>query len=189
MFRRRTTPSRGTPAASDTGTVVEHDETVYADSVPERHGGHAWSPAQIVAFVIGAAALAFGIVALVRTGLDFDDLTGPEDSVLDFVHTPLLAIAEIAFGALMLLAAFSPAGRVLMAFLGLVALAFGILIVADAWPARMHDWFAVEDRNGWLYIAVGAVSLVSALFLPTVHTGDRRQVADRRRIGGPHTAH
>ena len=150
---------------------------------------HAWSPAQIVAFVVGAAALAFGIVALVRTGLDLDDLTRPEASVLGFAHTPLLAIVEIAFGALMLLAALSPAGRALMAFLGAVALAFGIVIVAETWPARMHDWFGVTDRTGWLFVVVGAVSLVSALFLPTVRTGGHRRVTERRHIGDPHGVH
>jgi hypothetical protein len=184
MFRRRTTPARGDAgyeAGYDSGSVVERDEAV--------RPGHAWSPAQIVAFLIGAASLAFGIVALVRTGLDLGDLTGPEDTVLGFTHTPLLALVEIGFGALMLLAALSPGGRVLMAFLGAVALAFGILILADAWPGRFQDWFAVDDDNGWLYVVVGGVSLLAALLLPTVHTRDRRHVTERRRIGDPHAVH
>jgi hypothetical protein len=180
MFRRRTPPAR-TDVGSESGSVVEQDVVV--------RRGHAWSPAQIVAFVIGAASLAFGIVALVRTGLDLGDLTGPEDTVLGFVHTPLLAIAEIGFGALMLLAALSPGGRVLMAFLGAVALAFGVLILADVWSGRFHDWFAVNDDNGWLFVVVGGVSLLSALLLPTVRTRDRRHVTERRRIGDPHTVH
>lgn len=178
MFRRRTSPTATAEAHPESSTVVERDETV--------RPGHDWSPAQLVAFVIGGASLVFGIVALARTGLDLDDVTRPEDSVLGFVHTPLLALAEIGFGVLMLLAALAPAGRVLMAFLGLVALAFGILIVADAWPARLQDWFGVTDDHGWLFIVVGGISVVAALLLPTVHTRDRHHVSERRRIGDPH---
>jgi hypothetical protein len=153
MFRRRET-------VDDVDRVEDVDRPVTV-----------WSPAQIVAFVIGAAAVAVGAVALTRTGFHPDRLYDNERTVLTFHHTPMLAIAEIAFGVLMLFAALSPAGRALMAFLSAVMLGFGVVILADVWQGHFHHWFGVHDRNGWLYVIVGAVGLFSALFLPTFHTG------------------
>jgi hypothetical protein len=165
----------------DEADVVEQEVTV--------RRGTAWSPAQIVGFVIGAAAVAFGVVALVRTGLDTDEWFSPVKTVLGFEHTPLLAVSEIGFGVLMLLSAMSPGGRPLMALLSAIALAFGIVVVADAWSGRIDRWFGVTDSNGWLYIVVGAIGLVAALMLPTVAGRERRHVTERRQVGGPHTAH
>ena len=72
---------------------------------------HTWSPAQVVAFVIGAAAVVLGAIALTRTGFHPDRLYDNERSVLSFHHTELLALVEIAFGVLMMVAALSPGGR------------------------------------------------------------------------------
>ena len=167
---------------------VRDDEADVVQQEVVVHNGTAWSPAQIVGFVIGAAAIVFGVVALVRTGIDADEWFSPVKSVLGFEHTPLLAVCEIGFGVLMLLSAMSPAGRPLMALLSLIALAFGIVVVADAWSARIDRWFGVTDRNGWLYIVVGGFGLVAALLLPTVAGRERRHVTERRAVRGPHTA-
>ena len=105
---------------------------------------HTWSPAQFVGFVIGAAAVVLGAIALTRTGFHPDRLYDHERSVLSFHHTQLLALVEIGFG---------------------------IVVVADWWQADFHHWLGVHDRNGWLFIIVGAVGLFSALFLPTFRTG------------------
>jgi hypothetical protein len=128
-----------------------------------------WSPAQLVAVVVGVAAIVFGAFAIARTGLDLGHLTSPHDSRFGFHHTPLLALTEIGFGVLLVLTAMRPiAGRALMAPLGAVALGFGIIVVLDLWPHRLHDWFGVHDRNGWLFVATGAVVLGAALLLPVV---------------------
>ena len=172
---------RARPVRDDEADVVEQEVTV--------RGGTAWSPAQIVGFVIGAAAIAFGVVALVRTGFDTDEWFSPVKTVLGFEHTPLLAVSEIGFGVLMLLSAMSPGGRPLMALLSAVALAFGIVVVADAWSARIDRWFGVTDSNGWLYIVVGSVGLIAALLLPTVEGRERRHVTETRHVGPTHAAH
>jgi hypothetical protein len=132
---------------------------------------HTWSPAQVVAFVIGAAAVVLGGIALTRTGFHPDRLYDNERSVLSFHHTELLALVEIAFGVLMMVAALSPGGRGLMALLSAALLGFGIVVVVDWWQADFHHWLGVHDRNGWLFVIVGAVGLFSALFLPTFRTG------------------
>ena len=133
----------------------------------------------MVALVIGGASIVFGVVALVETGFDADRLYEPHTSVAGFHHTQLLAIIEIAFGVGMLIAAATPAGRVLMALLSIAALGLGLVTVAGFWEGRLHDYLGVHDRFGWLFVAVGAAGLLSAVFLPTVH---RRDVEHTERL-------
>lgn len=149
-----------------------YDEQVLVEDKP----GRVWSPAQIVASVLGIAAIVFGALALIETGID-GSLKRPHEELWSFHHTPLLALVEIGFGVVLLLAATSATfGRGVMAILGTGAAAFGILIVLDAWPNRLHRWLGVHDRNGWLFVIVGGVVLLSAFVLPTIVRPGRRVI-------------
>jgi hypothetical protein len=142
-----------------------------------------WSPAQLVAGVIGVAAIVWGALALSRTGLDFDELTARHDSFAGFHHTPLLALAEIGFGILMVIAALRPVfGRTVMALVGAAAVGLGGVVVADVWPRRMHDWLGAHDRNGWMFIAAGGVVLLAAFVLPILGTNRTQRVVEERRV-------
>lgn len=100
-----------------------------------------------------------------------------------FHHTPLLALTEIAFGALMVIAALRPVfGRGLMALVGFAALGLGVVVVADFWPARMHEWLAAHDRNGWMFIAAGGVVLAATFLLPIFGSRATRTVVEERRV-------
>jgi hypothetical protein len=144
--------------------------------------GHVWSPAQFVALGLGIAAIVWGALAVADTGLDLGDLTEPHRVVQTFHTTPLLALAEIVWGALMVLSGLRPvAGRALMTLLGASAIGLGGLTVLDVWQHTLHHWLGVHDRNGWLFIAAGAVSLVAAFVLPVVATPGRR-VLRRRQV-------
>jgi vacuolar-type H+-ATPase subunit I/STV1 len=150
-----------------------------ADTVEETIRGRHWSPAQIVALVVGVAAVVFGIVALAKTGIHGDELRSPHREVWSFHHTPLLAVVEIGFGVLLVLASVSPgASRAFSALLGALAVTFGVLIVADAWPARMHRWFGVHHRNGWLFVITGGVVVIAGLVLPTFTRPETRVVRE-----------
>ena len=80
---------------------VPRDDVVVTDTTTS---AQPWSPAQIVAVVIGVAFVLLGIAGLARTGLALDNLSGPHDEVLGFLHTPLLGLVEIGFGVLLILA-------------------------------------------------------------------------------------
>jgi len=148
-----------------------------ADADVETRPARHWSPAQFVALVVGVAAIVFGIVALAKTGIHGDSLRSPHREVWSFHHTPLLAVVEIGFGVVLVLASVSAGvSRAFMALLGALAVAFGVVIVADAWPARMHRWFGVHHRNGWLFIITGGVVLLAGLVLPTFDRPERRVV-------------
>lgn len=158
------------------------------ESAVETRSGRHWSPAQFVSLVVGIAAVVFGIVALAKTGIHGDALRSPHREAWSFDHTPLLAVVEIGFGAVLILASVSAAGsRTFMALLGALAVTFGVLIVADAWPARMHRWFGVHDRNGWLFVIAGGVVVLAGLVLPTFSRPETRvvrEVRDRRDTRG-----
>jgi hypothetical protein len=138
-----------------TAPVVVEDETV-----TER----GFSPGQFLIALAGAAALAIGIVAVVRTGLD-DSLSQPVEPVLGWEHTALLGVFEIGAGVLMLLASLRAGLRWIGGLVGLAVVAGGILIVGqfdDAVDGWIADHLAAERQFGWAAIAVGAVAVIGA---------------------------
>src|SRR5260370_7561489 len=104
----------------------------------ERRPTRLWSPAQPVALALGGVAIAFGVTALTRTGLDLSHLTRGQGTLLGFRHTPLLGVAEVGFGVLMLLAGIGPLiGRSIMTLLGAAATGLGIVVAAGWWSPKM----------------------------------------------------
>jgi len=133
-----------------------------------------WSPAQIIGLAIGIGFTVLGIAAVARTGFNTDHIYRPHYVVWHLPHSPLLAVSEIGFGVLMILASVVPGGlRSLMALLGAISLAFGIVILVDAAPDNLNNWFAVTHRSGWLFTIVGAVTVLMALVSPVFFTGTR----------------
>jgi hypothetical protein len=135
-----------------------------------------WSPAQLIALIIGIIATVIGAAALTKTGI--------HPHVMDVVlsngplwqHTAWLTIGEIVFGLLMIGAGVVPGGaRGLMTFLGILALAFGIAVLVDKSDLR------AEDATGWAFIIAGGVSLIAASVSPVFFRGDRRVGYARRR--------
>jgi hypothetical protein len=127
------------------------------------------------AWVIGLASCAFGIWALVETGVDTDQLYRPTETVLGMTQTPAVALVELAFGLLVLFSTLVPVvGRAMFAVLGAAAIAAGVIIVADWWQATTTDFARSDETLGWVYIGVGAVAFLAAMLLPTVQ---RRTVA------------
>src|SRR5690349_23446726 len=101
------------------------------DETPEPLTTHAWSPAQIIGLAVGIFFAALGIAGVVRTGFNTAHIYVPHRTAWTFAHSPLLAVVEIGFGALLILSSVVPGGlRWLMGLLGAAALVFGIVIVA-----------------------------------------------------------
>jgi hypothetical protein len=145
--------------------------------VVEERPARLWSPAQPVALALGGVAIAFGVIALTRTGLDLSHLTRGHGTLLGFQHTPLLGVAEVGFGVLMLLAGIGPLiGRSIMTLLGAAATGLGIVVAAGWWSTKMTHWLGVTDRSGWLFIAVGGFVLLVAFFVPVWTVGGPRVI-------------
>ncbi|MEP6624384.1 MAG: hypothetical protein ABJC79_08070 [Acidimicrobiia bacterium] len=141
-----------------------------------------WSPAQVVAIVVGAAFVGLGIAALGKTGFTVDHVMRPARDVGGFRHTPLLGATEVGLGAFLLLSGIVAGGlRSLMAVLGVGAAALGVLLVTDVAPNRLHYWLGVGHRYGWLAIVVGAVVLLAALISPNfTHTTSANHLRRQR---------
>lgn len=168
MFRRRY-------ADVDDAAVVDETTTPAASAV-------AWSPAQIVGAIVGIGFLVLGIVAMTRTGFDTSHLDTPHKLVWSLPHSPLLALSEIVFGALMIVASVVPGGiRTLMALLGVISLVFGILCLVGPTPSSMTRWFAVSQyRSGWFFTIVGAVVVLATIVSPVFLSGTTRTRRVRR---------
>ena len=132
-----------------------HEDVVHEDVITER----GFSPGQILVALAGLAALALGIVAVARTGLEAP-LSDPVEPVLGFDHSALLGLVEIGAGAVMLLASLRAGARWLGGLVGLAAIVGGILVLGELdWTV---DELGAEPDFGWVAIAIGAVALLGA---------------------------
>ncbi len=168
-------PFRRTYSRGDAVDPVVTDDAVEDRSVSEPT---AWSPAQIIGLIVGIGFTVLGIAAIATTGFHTNHIYTPHDMVWHLWHSPLLALCEIGFGVLMIIASVVPGGsRELMAFLGAISLAFGIVVLTNAAQDNIVHWTGVTHANGWLFTIVGGVMLLVALLSPTFLTGG----ASRRR--------
>jgi hypothetical protein len=121
-------------------------------------------PANVIAAVVGVSAIALGVWALIKTGINTDHMFTPTKDVLGLPHTPTLALCEIAFGILLLIAsALGAFGTFLIALAGAASFTFGVIVLSDSWSGRVHRWTAAGHDSGWLFILVGAVFVLAAV--------------------------
>lgn len=126
-----------------------------------------WSPAQFVGIAFGAALVIVGIAVLARTGFPTEHLDRPQHDVLGFRSSPLLGATEIAFGALLIVSGIvAGTTRWFMALIGVGATGFGLILLMDRAPDRIHRWLGVGDRFGWTMVIVGVVVLLAAVVSP-----------------------
>lgn len=145
----------------DHGLMAREDR-----AVDERHVMWApWSPAQVVALAFGIFLLVLGAATLSNTGLNGSAITTTKTITWGFGGTAVLGLIDVVAGLLLILAGAIPgAGRGTMAFLGVLALGFGILILA-AQPS-LYDGLGVNDADGWLFLITGIVNLLAAMLAP-----------------------
>lgn len=149
-----------------------------ADRVTERvhvdADGRSWTPAQILALVLGVVFVVLGGVALLRTGIRADTIFEPTTTVAGLSYTPLLAIIELTFGLVLMAMGAFPGASDGIVFLGLLALAFGLLLVIE--PAAFQESIAAGRGHGWFYVVTGGITALTALVTPSVS----RRVSTRR---------
>ena len=123
-----------------------------------------WSLGTALTTLAGAALIALGIVALLRTEVD-DTWYRPVEQVLNIDHTPLLAAIEIGVGVVLVLLGLSGA-RVLSALVCL-AVAVGATVVAVD-PSEFREELAMER---WWAITLAVAGAVLALLLMASRPG------------------
>ena len=160
------------------------DEDVDDAEVVDRSVARApWSPAQIVALVIGAIFAIIGAVALARTGINFNNLASHHVTVAGFDQTPVLGIIELAVGLFLIGAGAVPGGaRGSMTFFGVLLLGFGIVVnIANNTTASIHRWAGNGDGTGWFFAVCGVILLVTAMVAPVIFGTDHQRYAGRSR--------
>jgi hypothetical protein len=164
---------------TDVVTDTPDRDATDADVVRRSHTP-TWSPAQIIGLIVGIGFIVLGVAALAKTGFDTSHVDQPHDVVWHFAHSPLMGAIEVAYGALLVIASVVPgAARTLMAFLGAIGVAFGLVVLIESTPNTLNDWLAVTHRNGWLFLIAGGVVLLAAIFSPVFGGGYRHEHVDR----------
>lgn len=128
--------------------------------------GRLWTPAQILALVIGVIFAVLGGVALLRTGGIGTSIFEPVTSVAGLQYTPLLALIEVAFGLLLIAVGAFPSAADGVVFLGVLALAFGLLLVIE--PDAFRSSIAAGSAHGWFYVVTGGLAALTGLATPAV---------------------
>ena len=146
---------------SDT-TVRDVDRTD-DDTFTVRERTHTFAPGQLVSLAVGVGFVAFGLVAMIRAGID-GSFANPVVDVLGFSHTAWLGLAEVGLGALLILAGTGAWGRPLSVLLGAGMVIAGVLVLAE--PGEMPEELGLEKDYGWLLVLSGALVALCALILP-----------------------
>jgi hypothetical protein len=136
---------------------------------------HPWSPAQIMAGLIGLFMTVLGGVALARL-LPTDSITGETATVIGMGFTVVMAVITLLLGLVFLGGAGRPAGaRQGLISLGIALLAFGIITFIE--PDALGDVLGVTQTSGLVYAILGLIATIAGLVSPTLTT--RRAVAER----------
>ncbi|HEV8063391.1 MAG TPA: hypothetical protein VGP46_01110 [Acidimicrobiales bacterium] len=125
----------------------------------------AWSPAQIVTVIVGLFLVVLGAIGLAHTGFTFSNIPVTRVRVMDLPVTSLAALAELIAGVLVLAGSAAPgAAKGTSALIGVVALAWGLIVAID--PTPFVRLWAYDRADGVLYTVVGAVLLITAAVSP-----------------------
>lgn len=134
-----------------------------------RRSRRVWSPAQVVAGIIGLVLVVMGGVALIRTGVS--DLTETA-TVGWYAHTGILAIIQLVLGLLFLgAAADALEARSSLVTLGVMMVAVGLIAVIE--PDGTSEYLGDASTVGWTYLATGAVAGVVGLSAPVIASSRR----------------
>ena len=134
-----------------------------------------FSPGQILTGVAGAILVIFGVIALVRTGVD-GSLNTPPTNILGLAHSAYVGFAELALGLLLLLGSADVAYRGVAGAVGALMVIGGIIVAAGT--NKMLLQIGTERATGWFFVVMGAVSILGAM-LPTLYSSERAVTTDR----------
>jgi hypothetical protein len=144
-------------------TDHEHHEVHQRHRTVDRR---VFSPAQVVAGIVGLILVIIGGVVLARVGLD--SLTGDTTSVFGFEHTALMGLIDVIAGLFYLGAAASSAVRGTMIGLSMAAIGFGAIVAIE--PDAFNSGLGGASELGVFYIIIGVVGLLAAWAFPTTVT-------------------
>ena len=148
--------------------VHEHEPVIAEERAVAREP---FGIAQFFSLGIGIFLIVLGAIGLARAGIHHID--SPTAAVGPFTMTPLLAAVNLLLGLIGLVgAAGRAAARSVCMFIGPVLLAGGIVALIQ--NVRVFGW---NRADGVIYIILGAVAIVAAIFTPMMTAYSERRVA------------
>lgn len=164
------TESYPPPGVPESSSTYQSSESVAVQRQP-------WSPAQLVAIIPGILFVVLGGIVLARTGIGFNHLTSVHVAVAGSTQTQLMGYLELIYGALLLVVGSIPgAGRGGMSFLGILAVVFGIIVVAQ--PSSFYHALGIGNGYGIFLVVVGAILAITAMVAP-IYWGFSRRYGTR----------
>jgi len=129
-----------------------------------------FSIGQLLSGIVGSILTVFGVVALVRTGIDgtFDR---PVVDVVGLAHSSIIGLVELGVGVLILLGAVARDMRALGGFMGLLLFIFGVVVVAASDEILLK--LGTERTTGWFLMIMGAAAAATAALPTTTRTTHR----------------
>ncbi len=161
--QRETVAVPAEPITPVTDPVVSADQT--AVTTVRR-----FSIGQLLSGIVGLILVVFGVVALVRTGID-GTFNRPVADVVGLAHSSIIGLVELGVGLLILLGAVAWDMRALGGFMGVVLFIFGVVVIAASDEILLK--LGTERTTGWFLMIMGAIAAATAT-LPTTTRTTRR---------------
>lgn len=127
------------------------------------------SPGQILGGLVGLALVVVGVIAVTRTGIR-SHLNEPLTDVFGLSQSAAIGLIEVGAGLLVILGAASVELRALMAVVGVLLFAGGLIVAAGS-ASPLHD-LGSDHGTGWFGLVMGAVAMLAAA-LPTFTRSER----------------
>jgi hypothetical protein len=151
-------------------SLYQHQTPVGHHDVVTTSRWSAFSAGQVLGGIVGIVAIVFGALAIARGGID-SDLNTPLVQVAGFTQSALVGIIELAFGLLLLAGAASPWNRGLLGVIGALMFAGG-LIVGSASNKILTD-LGTDHATGWLVMIGGIAAMIAAILPMVMHHESR----------------
>lgn len=129
-----------------------------------------FSIGQLLSGIVGLVLVVFGVVALVRTGID-GTFNRPVTDVVGLAHSSIIGMVELGVGVLILLGAVAWDMRALGGFMGVLLFVFGVVVIAASDEILLK--LGTERTTGWFLMIVGAVAAATAALPTTTRTTHR----------------
>jgi membrane-bound ClpP family serine protease len=136
---------------------------------------HHFSPGQLLTGAVGAVLVIFGVIALVRSGVD-GSLNTPPSDILGLTHSAYVGFAELALGLLLLIGSANVAYRGVAGAVGALMVIGGIIVAAGT--NKMLLQIGTERATGWFFVVMGAIAILGSM-LPSLYRSDRTVSTER----------
>ena len=135
-----------------------------------------FSPGQLLSGAVGLVLVVFGIMAVVRTGVD-SSLNTPGTDIMGLAHSTWIGFAELGAGLLLLVGSADVTMRGVAGAIGALLVIAGVVVAAGT--SQLLRDIGTERATGWFLAVMGGIALLGSM-IPSLSRTDRAVATDRR---------